>query len=61
MGSKYKHIVSAVGSIRILSSREATRLAMPRFNGFACGYGAHGNIKYNRAKEKSAWKKSLLE
>lgn len=24
----------------------------PRYNGFACGYGAHGKCGYNRNKEK---------
>ena len=28
----------------------------PRFNGYACGHGAHGDAKYNRAKEKRAWR-----
>lgn len=28
-------------------------------NGYACGYGAHGNVKYHRAKSKRAWKAQM--
>lgn len=38
------------GPVRMLSRVEATLQAKPRFNGFACGHGAHGDVKYNRAK-----------
>ena len=40
------------GPVIHLTGVEATLLQKPRFNGFACGYGAHGDTKYNRAKEK---------
>ena len=26
---------------------------------YACGYGAHGNVKYHRAKSKRAWKAQM--
>ena len=32
---------------------------MPRYNGFACGHGAHGDVKYNRSKQKRFWKREL--
>ena len=31
------------------SAEEATLAAKPRYNGFACGHGAHGSVKYSRA------------
>lgn len=40
-----------------LSADEATLAQNPRYNGFACGHGIHGDTKYNRAKEKRAWKR----
>lgn len=38
------------------TAEEATLAHKPRFNGYACGHGAHGDAKYNRAKEKRAWR-----
>ncbi len=40
---------------RRLSAEEATLAGKPRYNGFACGHGVHGDVKYNRAKAKRAW------
>ena len=37
------------------SAEQATLDRMPKFNGHACGTGAHGDIKYNRAKQKASW------
>ena len=45
--------------IRVASSVEATLQAKPRFNGFVCGYGAHGCTKYNRARENRKWKQAI--
>ena len=59
MASKKKNIAQAMGPIKVLRSREATKKANPLYNGFACGYGVHGDTKYNRAKEKRAWKKAF--
>ena len=42
-----------------LSAVQATLQAKPRYNAFSCGYGAHGDAKYNRAKEKRAWRARL--
>ena len=38
------------------SAEEATLAAKPRYNGFACGHGAHGPAKYSRARAKQAWR-----
>lgn len=42
-----------------LTGVEATLLAMPHYNGFACGHGAHGDVKFNRAKEKARFVRAL--
>ena len=44
-----------------LSAEEATLAKKPHYNGYACGYGAHGTTKYNRAKQKRAAQKFLNE
>lgn len=31
----------------------------PKYNGFAGGYGAHGDSKYNRNKEKREFRREL--
>ena len=36
----------------VLTSIEATRMAKPRFDGYACGYGYHGRRGYDRNAEK---------
>ena len=41
------------------SAEEATLAKKPHYNGFACGHGAHGDRKYNRAKAKQAWRKQI--
>jgi hypothetical protein len=41
------------------SAVEATLDAMPKYNGHACGTGAHGDTKYNRTKQKRTWHKEL--
>ena len=54
--SKKKNLgAPKTGAVYVLSSLEATRLQKPRFNGFACGHGIHGDTKYNRAKENRSW------
>lgn len=37
------------------TAEEATLAGKPRYNGFACGHGAHGSAKYDRAKAKRSW------
>ena len=43
------------------SSEEATLGAKPRYNGFACGHGAHGSAKYSRARAKQAWQRQMRQ
>jgi hypothetical protein len=58
MASK-KHKPQKSGAVWHLSAEEATLAGKPRYNGFACGHGAHGDAKYNRAKSKRAWRNEL--
>lgn len=53
--SRKKRAVPASGAVWQLSAEEATLAGKPRYNGFACGHGVHGDVKYNRAKAKRAW------
>lgn len=41
------------------SAEEATLASKPRYNGFACGHGAHGSAKYSRNEQKRAFRKDL--
>lgn len=41
------------------SVEEATLAGKPRYNGFACGHGAHGSAKYDRAKAKRRWQAQM--
>ncbi len=41
------------------TAEEATLANKPRYNGYACGHGAHGPTKYDRAKTKRQWKSQL--
>lgn len=43
------------------TAEEATLAAKPHYNGFACGHGAHGDYKYNRAKAKRTWKNQIRQ
>ena len=43
------------------SAEEATLVNKPHYNGFACGHGAHGSAKFNRAKAKQAWEKQIRQ
>ena len=58
MSRKNQHI-PAEGPVLRLSRVEATLLAKPRYNGFACGHGAHGDAKFNRAKEKARFVRAI--
>ena len=59
MTSKRARHVSSKGTVWHMSSEQATLAKMPKYNGYACGYGAHGNAKYHRAKSKRAWKAQM--
>ena len=60
MSSKKKR-VSKSGPVWHRSAEEATLDTMPKYNGYACGIGVHGDVKYNRARQKSAWQKDLQQ
>lgn len=51
--------VSKSGPVWQRSAEQVTLDRMPKFNGYACGTGAHGDAEYNRAKQKNAWRKQL--
>jgi len=51
--------VSKSGPIWHKSAEEATLDKMPKFNAHACGTGPHGDLKYNRAKQKRNWQREL--
>lgn len=34
------------------SSLEVALASKPRHNGYACGHGVHGDVKYSRRKQK---------
>lgn len=59
--TKRKKTVSKSGSVWHQTVEEATLAKKPYYNGFACGHGVHGDTKYNRAKEKRAWKHRLKQ
>ena len=51
--------VSKSGPIWHKSAEEATLDKMPKFNAHACGTGPHGDLKYNRAKQKRNWQREF--
>ena len=53
--------VAKSGAVWHQSAEEATLAQKPHFNGYACGHGTHGDMKYNRTREKRAWKKQLRQ
>ena len=59
MARKKKHRVPATGAVWHRSAEQATLDRMPKYNGHACKTGAHGDAKYNRAKQKRAWKRDI--
>jgi len=57
MVKKRKHSIPKNGPVFYMTSEEATLSQMPHYNGYACGYGRHGDDKYNRSREKRKWQK----
>lgn len=45
--------------ILVMTAIEHTKAMMPKYNPYATGHGAHGDKKYNRAKEKRRFKKEI--
>lgn len=57
MSKKKKCLKSGV--VWKMTSVEATLAKKPLYNGFACGHGVHGDVRYNRAKQKQMTQKFL--
>lgn len=49
--AKKKNKTPKSGSVWHLSADEATLASKPLYNGYACGYGAHGHRGYDRRAE----------
>ena len=59
MPGKKKGRVAKSGPVWHVSAEEATLRQMPKYNAHACGTGPHGDAKYNRARQKSAWQREM--
>lgn len=59
MSAKRKKRAPKSGAVWRMSAEEATLAKKPRYNGYACGHGVHGDAKYSRTKSKRAWQKQL--
>ena len=59
--AKRKRKAPKKGPVWHLSAEEATMLGKPRYNGYACGHGVHGDVGYNRRAEKRAFKRELAQ
>lgn len=42
-------------------AEQVTLSRMPKYNGYMCGYGAHGGSKYDRNKEKRALEREIRD
>lgn len=57
-----KHKYAGKGNVVFhMSSEEATLAKMPYIDGYVCRGGVHGDVKYNRRKEKRDFKRLLAE
>ena len=61
MSAKRKKRAPKSGAVWRMSAKEATLAKKPRYNGYVCGHGAHGDAKYSRTKSKRAWQKQLKQ
>lgn len=61
MSAKRKKRAPKSGAVWRMSAKEATLAKKPRYNGYVCGHGAHGDAKYSRMKSKRAWQKQLKQ
>ena len=52
MSAKRKKRAPKSGAVWRMSAEEATLAKKPRYNGYACGHGVHGDAKYSRTKSK---------
>lgn len=46
-------------TIKVMSSREATHMSMPKFNPYQTGHGVWGKTKYDRNKIKRETRKEI--
>lgn len=59
--TKRSNCVPKTGAVWHLTAEEAALAKKPHYNGYACGHGVHGDTKYNRAKQKRAWKNAIKQ
>lgn len=59
MARKKNRKAPKAGPIWRMSAEEATLAGKPRYNGFACGSGPHGDTKYNWKRADRAWRKEI--
>lgn len=58
MGKRKRHHVAKSGPL-VINAELVWQTKKPRYNGYACGYGKHGDNKYNRAREKRGWQRDF--
>ncbi len=46
-----------IQKVAIISAIEIFEMQKPQYNGYLCGYGAHGSKGYNRRKVKEQFRK----
>ena len=56
---KRSRSVPKSGPVWHRTAEEATLDQMPKYNAHACGTGAHGDVKYNRARQERSWRREL--
>lgn len=59
MARRKKQKAPKAGPVWRMSAEEATLAGKPRYNGFVCGSGPHGDLKYNRTKAKRNWRRDI--
>ena len=62
MAKARKHAKSPSGNpdvVFYMSAEDVTRSRMPKYNGYACGTGAHGSRKYDRNKAKRNFRREM--
>lgn len=58
---KYHYDKENPNRIIYLSPEEATMLHKPQYNAHLIGHGVHGDVKYNRRREKKNLKRDIDE
>ena len=57
--AKRKRKAPKTDRFTVLTGTEATLMRMPRYNGYACGNGAHGKRGYDRNAEKRRFREEV--